>query len=265
MGNKFLSILLVVLLIAAVSIQLSWKKDKKPAREFYQLAVYHFTSSDQEKILDDYFQNALLPALHRVGVTKAGVFKSWANDTSANKTFYVLLPLSSLDKAVQIQEKLNKDEQYRSTASAYLNADYKNPPYSRTETILLHAFPLAPTLQLPALTSSKRNRVYELRSYESATQAKAENKVKMFNQGDEIGLFKRLGFNAVFYAEVVAGSKMPNLMYMTSFENKAARDEHWKTFGNDPYWKQLSALPEYQNNVSHIDISFLYPTDYSDF
>jgi len=87
----------------------------------------------------------------------------------------------------------------------------------------------------------------------------------MFNQGDEIGLFKKLNFNAIFYGEVLAGSKMPNLMYMTSFENKADRDEHWKTFGNDPYWKKLSAMPEYQNNVSHIDISFLYPVEYSDF
>jgi hypothetical protein len=54
-------------------------------------------------------------------------------------------------------------------------------------------------------------------------------------------------------------------MYMTSFENKAAREEHWKTFVSDRYWKNLSSMPEYQNNVSHIDISFLYPADYSDF
>ena len=58
---------------------------------------------------------------------------------------------------------------------------------------------------------------------------------------------------------------MPNLMYMTSFENKTDRDAHWKTFSNDSAWKKLSAMPEYQNNVSHIDIRFLYPTDYSDF
>jgi len=58
---------------------------------------------------------------------------------------------------------------------------------------------------------------------------------------------------------------MPNLMYMTSFENRADRDAHWKVFSSDSAWKKLSAMPEYQNNVSHIDISFLYPTDYSDF
>jgi len=77
-------------------------------------------------------------------------------------------------------------------------------------------------------------------------------------------LFKKLGFNAVFYASVLSGAHMPNLMYMTSFENMASREQHWKTFGSDPFWKNLSASPEYQHNVSHIDIVFLHPTDYSD-
>ena len=53
----------------------------------------------------------------------------------------------------------------------------------------------------------------------------------MFNEGGEIDLFNKLNFNAVFYGEVLSGSSMPNLMYMTSFENKADRDAHWKSFG----------------------------------
>ena len=86
----------------------------------------------------------------------------------------------------------------------------------------------------------------------------------MFNEGGEVTLFKRLGFNAVFYGEVLSGSRMPNLMYMTTFENQASRDEHWKAFSNDPEWKKLSSMPEYQNNVSKINIYFVYPTEYSD-
>jgi hypothetical protein len=54
-------------------------------------------------------------------------------------------------------------------------------------------------------------------------------------------------------------------MYMTCYENKADRDAHWKAFGNDPAWKTLSALPEYQHNVSRNDTSFLQPVEYSDF
>jgi thioesterase domain-containing protein len=87
----------------------------------------------------------------------------------------------------------------------------------------------------------------------------------MFNVGDEINLFKRLGFNAVFYGEVIAGSHMPNLMYMTTFNNKEDRDKHWDAFGKDAYWKELVAKPEYQHNVSHADIIFLRPVEYSDF
>ncbi len=67
-----------------------------------------------------------------------------------------------------------------------------------------------------------------------------------------------------FYGEVIAGSRMPNLMYMTTFENMASREKHWDSFRNDPEWKTLSAMPKYQKNVSKSDIIFLRPTDYSD-
>ena len=133
------------------------------------------------------------------------------------------------------------------------------------ENIVLHAFELAPKMNVPNLTSPKSDHVYELRSYESGTEKLYRNKVQMFNQGGEVKLFDRLKFNAVFYAEVIAGSHMPNLMYMTSFENMQERDAHWKTFGTDPEWKQLSGLPQYQKNVSKADIMLLRAADYSDY
>ena len=77
-------------------------------------------------------------------------------------------------------------------------------------------------------------------------------------------LFKRLGFNAVFYSEAVIGPRLPNLVYMVTFNNMKEREEHWKAFGADAEWKRLSALPQYQNNVSKIDNYFLRPTSYSD-
>jgi hypothetical protein len=58
---------------------------------------------------------------------------------------------------------------------------------------------------------------------------------------------------------------MPNLMYMTTFNNKVDREARWKTFGSDAEWKTLSVMPEYQHTVSKIDICFLRPTSYSDY
>ncbi len=86
----------------------------------------------------------------------------------------------------------------------------------------------------------------------------------MFNEGGETVIFSRLGFNAVFYGDVIFGAKTPNLMYMTSFENMNARTEHWKAFSTDPAWKTLSGMKEYQKLVSRIEIVLLHPTEYSD-
>lgn len=243
----------------------SWLPTQKEKREYYQLTVYHFSTPGQENIIDSHLKAALLPALHKMNIKNVGVFKNHSNDTATDKTLYLLIPVTSLEEIMRIASRLNADKTYQNAGKEYLKAIYSSPPYKRMETILLQAFSLAPKLQTPTLKGSRKERIYELRSYESATEEIFRNKVHMFNEGDEIGLFKRLNFNAAFYGEVIAGSKMPNLMYMTCHENKQARDANWKNFVDDPFWKKLSSRPEYQHNVSRIDISFLYPTEYSDY
>jgi hypothetical protein len=234
--------------------------------DFYQIKIYHLKTDAQEKTVDDYLQKAYLPALHRCGIAKVGVFKPFISDPAAvvEKLIYVFIPLKSFDGVLELDKKLAKDQQYAIDGKAYLDAAYSDIPYERLESIVLRAFEDAPNFMLPKLKSPMKERVYELRSYESPTEKYYQNKVQMFNKGDEIGLFKRLNFNAVFYGEVISGSRMPNLMYLTTFENKADRDEHWKAFSADDYWKKLSAMPEYQHNVSKNDTKFVYPTDYSD-
>jgi hypothetical protein len=129
----------------------------------------------------------------------------------------------------------------------------------------MEAFPGSPVIQMPALKSPKAEHIYEWRSYESATEDLFKSKVKMFNEGNEIGIFSRLNFNAIFYASVASGSRMPNLIYMTSFENLDERNARWKTFGSDPEWKTLSGLPEYKDNVSKADIILMKALPISDY
>ncbi len=238
---------------------------EKPRPVYYEFDVYHFSTAEQEQVLDQYLQQALLPALHRLKMGPVGVFKAIANDTATGKKIYVCIQFAAWPLIAQLQARLHNDTAYLSAASACLNAAFDHPAFNRRETILAKAFSGAPSLTVPALKAPKNERVYELRSYESPTETLFRNKLQMFNGGDEIGLFRRLNFNAIFYSEVVAGSNMPNLMYMTSFENMADREAHWKSFVEDAYWKKLSSMPEYQHNVSHIDISFLRPADYSDY
>lgn len=234
------------------------------ARQYIEIRVYHFSTMQQLAGADSFLKEALVPALHQAGIGKVGVFTPIGVDTATDKKLYVLIPYKSLKQFEELPAKLQKNKAFQQAGSAYINAAYNAGPYTRYETILLYAFEDMPEVKAPSLTGEKKSRVYELRSYESSTEKLHRNKVEMFNKGGEVGLFERLGFNAVFYGAVVAGNRMPNLMYMTSFENKAARDEHWKAFGSDPFWKTLSAKPEYKNNVSKIDITFLTPAEYSD-
>jgi hypothetical protein len=235
------------------------------SREFYQITVYHFTSAEQENAIDGYLKNALVPALHRRGIKSVGVFKARANDTASDKRMYVLIPFKHIEEVANLSSRLLEDQQYLQNGKEYLDAPFDKTPYVRMENIVLLAFELAPRMSAPNLSSPKSDHVYELRSYESGTEKLYRNKVQMFNQGGEIKLFDRLKFNAVFYAEVISGCRMPNLMYMTSFENMQERDAHWKTFGQDPEWKNLSSLPEYQKNVSKSDIMLLKAAEYSDY
>ncbi|WP_026810694.1 NIPSNAP family protein [Arenibacter latericius] len=234
-------------------------------REYYQLKTYLLDSKEQENRTDKYLSEALLPALKKFKIKNVGVFKPKTIDSLNPRSIKVLIPMKTLKVLETLESKLHKDKAYMAAAKDFLNAPYNNPPYNRAESIILKAFIDMPKMNASPLTGPRKERVYELRSYESATEAKYTNKVAMFNQGGEIALFDDLGFNAVFYGEVISGATMPNLMYMTTFENKASRDAHWESFANSPVWNKLKTDENYQNNVSKNITRFYYPTEYSDY
>ena len=255
----------ILLLITLIAPVFCMANPPVKGGEFYQITVYHFANTAQQELIEQYLKDAYLPALHKQKIKNIGVFTAIANDTAVDKRIYVIYPIQSLQQVLTIKENLDKDEAYKLNGKAYLEAPSKKPAYSRMENILLKAFHLAPFMNLPKLSSPKTERFFELRSYESPSETYFKSKVKMFNEGGEIPLFKRLNFNAVFYASVISGSRMPNLMYMTSYESRADREEHWKSFSAAPEWKVLSALQEYQGNVSRNEQVFLHATSYSDY
>lgn len=232
---------------------------------FYRMVVFHFKSTDQEKAIDKYLEISLLPAWHRTQAGSIGVFKPIANDTSVDRRIYVLFPQKLANHFLQWETDLEKDSVYQISAANFLSAPFDQPPFERMESILLTPFKFAPKLQLPKLITAKSEHIYELRSYESATPSLFNSKVHMFNEGKEMALFQQLNFNAVFYGSVWSGAHMPNLMYLTSFNNMADHDAHWKAFGEAPEWKRMSSLPEYEHTISHMDIILMHAAPYSDY
>jgi len=233
-------------------------------RDIYELKTYHISSPEQEAMLDSYLEKAFIPAAHRNGVEKVGVFKPIGSQEDAGTKVYVFLPFKSIGDWEGFEDKLLKDKTYLSDGDAYINAAFDHPPFDRIEIAVMRGMSEHPHFAESKLTNAKKDRVYELRSYEGPTERLYRQKVKMFNSG-EMDIFENLNCSPVFYAETIAGPRMPNLMYMTTHENMDIRNEHWKQFGVDPAWVAMRDLAEYKNTVSRNDTRLLYPAEYSDF
>ncbi len=262
MKHKTLTLFLTIILMAAFTGK-GYSQEQQ--RQYYQLKTYTLQNEKQDSLMDAYLKNAYLPALKRAGIDNVGVFKLRPNNyLTANKIF-VLIPFTSLDQFENLDDMLAQDKAYASAGMSYIKAKYDEPPYERVNSTLMKAFTEMPHMKPSEVQGPRKDRVYELRSYESPTEATNRNKVKMFNKGGEVELFESLGANAVFYAEVLSGDRMPNLMYMTTYPNMEKRDALWKAFSSSEKWDKLSSDPQYQNNVSKADKMLLYPTEYSDY
>jgi hypothetical protein len=243
----------------------SISQTKVKNKDYFELKVYEYKTSEQERMIDQFLSQAYLPYLHKKGIKQVGVFTNIANDTATIKKLFVLIPHKNISDIPNINKAMFADMEVVKNGKEYLDATSEQPAFDRIVGYVLEGFRFAPTLMMPKLKSPSNERVYELRSYESASEKKYWKKVEMFNEGGEIDLFARLNFNAVFYAEVVSGPTMPNLMYMTSFENMEDRNAHWKAFSNDPKWKELLSMKEYEKTVSKNVTLFLRAKPYSDY
>ncbi|TSD66494.1 NIPSNAP family containing protein [Inquilinus sp. KBS0705] len=228
-------------------------------QEYYELRAYSLKSETQQALVEDYLKNAAIPALNRLGVKHVGVFTEL--QPAGQTKIFVLTPYNSLDHFNSVNDKLVKDAAYISKGAAYLNAPATAPAYERIESSLLKAFTHAPKLIAP----EQKTRIFELRQYQSASEAAGKKKIEMFNDQGEIDIFKRLGFNPVFWGETIIGPLRPNLTYMVTFDDLDAKATHWKAFGGDPQWKKISAVPEYADAllVNKITSTMLQPASYS--
>ena len=229
----------------------------------YEWRQYSLRTGTQSRRLADYLQNALIPALNRLGHAPIGVFE--VTFGLPTPTVFVLTPFASPEAIAAKESLLDKDEAFGRAATAYHDAAATDPVYVRQEVSLLSAFPQMPRIQVPPATATKGPRLFELRTYESHNERAHRAKVKMFAEMGEIEIFRRAGLAPVFFARTVAGSRMPNLVYMLVHENMAGREKSWDTFRNDPEWRKLSATAGFTDPdiVTNITTVFLRPAPYS--
>jgi len=241
------------------------QKSKKGDREFYLIQIYHCSSNQQIQGIDTYLQNTYLPYLHQSGIEKVGVFAPITNDTAADKKLYVWIPMHSLNVLDKLDQGIEKLDPFEKNEIVDLENADSSLPYTRIERIVSKSFIDQPKFEKNTSLTKSVDRIYEYRSYESPTENAHLRKVHMFNEGGEVTLFKRLNFNAIFYAKAIVGDRMPNLIYITSFNNMADRDAHWKAFSASPEWQSISNMPKYAKSVSRNETVLMTARMYADF
>ncbi len=217
--------------------------------QFFEFRQYQMDSEQAANDFDDYVARALIPALNRAGCNPVGYFKTTDEQTSGVR--YMLVPYSSLNAIADVKQKLAGDEDYQTAFKQYSGRDAKEVGLTRYRTELLHAFDCFPKVAVPALASGNQSRLFELRTYESATEYLGNLKVEMFNAG-EVPIFLECGIAPVFMGQALAGDRQPNLTYMTVYPDAATRDAAWVKFRENANWKKLSGDPKWKNTVSKI-------------
>ena len=219
------------------------------------------TSENQMQRTSDFLKNTAVPALKRAGVSPLGFFASVIAEESP--FILALATFPSIAAMESAREKQSADQDYIRGRDAYNSGPGLS--YERLEGALLRCFDVMPSVEPPPNDGKRAPKIFELRMYESNNGTTLARKIKMFNEG-EAGIFKRLGMQPVFFAETIVGAKMPNLVYMLSFDDLAARDRLWKAFGSDPEWQKLRAQPGYADAeiVSNIGNAILRPLPFSD-
>lgn len=250
----------------AVRIKASQPNDASqangPAREYYELRRYQLQSGPQQKLTNNYVENALIPGLNRLGMKPVGAFNLEIGvETPA---LYLLIPSASLETLARSELRLAEDSDYLKAGEAFLKAPAAQPAYIRYESTLLIAFEGHPQLTVPPATSEHGSRVFQLRTYESPSNADHRIKVEMFHSG-EFGAFQRAGFWQVFYGDALIGSRLPHLTYMLSFPDIAEMNAKWKAFAADAEWKKLigNSKFNFESIVSNITNLILNPAPYS--
>jgi hypothetical protein len=256
--------LLGTTLLAAAGSATAAGADKPPARQWYELRTIRLRTG-QPKAVNAYLSEAALPAWRRLGVGPVGVFETMIGPEMPS--LLVLLPLDSPAALATMPARLTADAGYRQApaTAAFHDAPAGQPAYARIDSVLLQAFEAMPRLEVPPGGGDRTARVFELRTYESPSEAAHLRKVEMFSRLGEIGIFRRVGMTPVLFAHGVIGPRLPSLTYLLAFADMAARDKAWAAFRADPEWQKLRVKPGYTDvdTVSNITDVLLRPAPYS--
>ena len=230
-------------------------------RRYYELLTYRLITSSRTPALLEFLADAAIPAWNRQGIEPVGVLTTvYGTDMAA---VHVLLPHPTIESVGMSRDKLLADTKFLEAGAEIIESGESNPAFVRMESSLLIGFPSMPSLELPDNNLERKSRIFEMRTYESPSLKTHKKKIEMFDRAGEIELFREIGLRPVMFAETIIGPRLPNLVYMLTFDSMVEHDEAWDRFKVDPRWIALRDDPQFSGLVSCISDIVFSPTSAS--
>lgn len=231
-------------------------------RQYIELRRWSIGTLENNRLVSNFLQKAILPSLKRAGAGKLGVFYHLPDPKGYPEQLHDIFTVSafdSLDEWRAMDAHFEQDSDMHEAGAEYLGTDKKTAAYQRIESSLMISFAGYPKIKSPRRS---KDRIFELRRYESPNELKAKLKIEMFNEG-ELDIFAKVGLDGVFYGEMLSGGHMPNLTYMLGYDSMNERAANFKAFSQHPDWNALKKVEKYKGTVSKIDALFLKPAPFS--
>ena len=225
-------------------------------KQIYEWRIYTLTGNNTAA-LDDFFQESLIPAYNRHNIS-VGAFSLYNPEEKDQR--YLLFVYPDLKTYDQVRQDIWNDSEFLKSAGPFFETTAPNPAYTPYETYLCEAFDKMPEMRIP----DKSRTLFEYRNYFSPNEEANLRKIKMFNV-EEIDLFDKVGINSVFYGEVLAGTRMPALIYLLWSKDEEAHNNAWNAFRVHPEWERMKNDPAYKHTATNNQAKLLSPMPYSQF
>ena len=230
-------------------------------QQYFEWIRYHLPVGSRQRYVSDYYRDVALPALTKAGIKNVGVFN--VKHGPNNPTLHVIIPHPTFESIVSLNDKLLEDKDFVEKGARFLSPSMSEMAFVSMEKTILRAFTHLPEIQVPAQKLANRSRIFQVRTYEAPSLTASKRKIQMFNEGGEIAIFKKTGLQPILFGETIAGSMMPNLVYILAFDDLNDMDKKWSVFSSDPDWVKLRADTYYADTVSRINDWLWTPTAFS--
>src|SRR5439155_4260689 len=124
------------------------EQSTKAQREFYELRLYHLRRGPKQKLFDDFYREAAIPAMNRAGVGPVGVFNVAYGPDSP--TMHVLIPHKTIESFGTGPDGVRSDAEYRKAGGGFINARATDPSYVPVKSSVWGAFAAIRHLEGPA-------------------------------------------------------------------------------------------------------------------